>query len=178
MRFSKRERGSTGFIPANMDKVSTFARIESSYIAKARFGSCDSDFQMCRAILRNGAVREVLDFAIFSGGPWTMIWPPASPASGPMSRIQSASAVTVMGSSGDYDGVPFLDEAVEDVDEALDFFEVEADCGLLDEVEVALAEGGVGADRGKGDHSSHSLPSPIFSSIDSRFIKVRCHSAG
>ena len=33
--------------------------------------------------------------------------------------------------------------AVEDVDEALDVFEVEADGGLLDEVEVALAEGGV-----------------------------------
>ena len=30
----------------------------------------------------------------------------------------------------DDDGVAFLDKAVEDVDEALDFFEVEADCGL------------------------------------------------
>jgi hypothetical protein len=43
----------------------------------------------------------------------------------------------------DDDGVAFIDEAVEDVDEALDVFEVEADGGFLDEVEVALAEGGV-----------------------------------
>ena len=45
----------------------------------------------------------------------------------------------------DDDGVAFLNEAVEDVDEALDVFEVEADGGFLDEVEVALAEGGLGA---------------------------------
>lgn len=44
-----------------MDKISIFARSESSYIAKARSGSRDSDFQMRRAILRNGAVREGLD---------------------------------------------------------------------------------------------------------------------
>ena len=43
----------------------------------------------------------------------------------------------------DDDGVAFLDEAVEDVDEALDVFEVEADGGFLDEVKIALAEGGV-----------------------------------
>jgi hypothetical protein len=43
----------------------------------------------------------------------------------------------------DDDGVPFIDEAVEDINEALDVFEVEADGGFLDEVEVALAEGGV-----------------------------------
>jgi coenzyme F420-reducing hydrogenase gamma subunit len=60
-----------------------------------------------------------------------------------MSRIQSALAATVMGCSGDDDGVPFIDEAVKDIDEALDVFEVEADGGFLDEVEVALAEGGV-----------------------------------
>jgi hypothetical protein len=45
----------------------------------------------------------------------------------------------------DDDGVALLDEAVEDVDEALDVFEVEADGGFLNEVEVALAEGGLGA---------------------------------
>jgi hypothetical protein len=43
----------------------------------------------------------------------------------------------------DDDGVAFIDEAVEDVDEALDVFEVEADGGFFDKVEVALAEGGV-----------------------------------
>ena len=43
----------------------------------------------------------------------------------------------------DDDGVAFIDEAVEDVDEALDVFEVEADGGFFDEVEVTLAEGGV-----------------------------------
>ena len=43
----------------------------------------------------------------------------------------------------DDDGVAFLDEAVEDVDEALDVFEVEADGGFFDEIEIALAEGGV-----------------------------------
>ena len=39
--------------------------------------------------------------------------------------------------------VAFIDEAVEDVDEALDVFEVEADGGFLDEVEIALGEAGV-----------------------------------
>ena len=80
------------------------------------------NYQIRRAIFRNGAVREVLDLAIFSGGPWAMIWPPASPASGPISRIQSASAATVRWCSGDDDGVAFIDEAVEDVDEALDVY--------------------------------------------------------
>ena len=43
----------------------------------------------------------------------------------------------------DDDGVAFIDEAVEDVDEALDVFEVEADGGFLDEIEIALGEEGV-----------------------------------
>ena len=43
----------------------------------------------------------------------------------------------------DDDGMAFIDEAVEDVDEALDVFEVEADGGFLDEVEIALGEEGV-----------------------------------
>ena len=35
----------------------------------------------------------------------------------------------------DDDGVAFIDEAMEDVDEALDVFEVEADGGLFDQIE-------------------------------------------
>ncbi len=37
----------------------------------------------------------------------------------------------------DDDGVAFIDEAVEDVDEAFDVFEVEADGGFLDQIEIA-----------------------------------------
>ena len=46
--------------------------------------------------LRNGAVRERLEAATFSGGPWVTSLPPPSPPSGPRSRIQSASAATAM----------------------------------------------------------------------------------
>jgi len=43
----------------------------------------------------------------------------------------------------DDDSVAFIDEAVEHVDEALDVFEVEADGGFLDQIEIALGEEGV-----------------------------------
>ena len=36
----------------------------------------------------------------------------------------------------DDDGVAFVDEAVEDIDEAFDIFEVEADGGFFDEIEI------------------------------------------
>lgn len=48
----------------------------------------------------------------------------------------------------DDDGVAFLDETVEDVNEFGDVVVVEADAGLFDEVEVGLfltGEGGLGA---------------------------------
>lgn len=50
----------------------------------------------------------------------------------------------------DDDGVAFVDEAVEDIDEAADVFVVEADGGFLDEVEVGdfefeVGEAGFGA---------------------------------
>ena len=50
----------------------------------------------------------------------------------------------------DDDGVALVDEAVENVDEALDVLEVEADGGFLDQVEIAggeegVVEGGLGA---------------------------------
>ena len=44
----------------------------------------------------------------------------------------------------DDDGVAFVHEAVEDVDEAFYVGHVEADGALLDEVEVALGDRGVG----------------------------------
>jgi hypothetical protein len=37
----------------------------------------------------------------------------------------------------DHHGVAFIDEAMEDVDEAIDVFEVEADGGFLDQIEIA-----------------------------------------
>ena len=41
----------------------------------------------------------------------------------------------------DDDGVAFIDEAMEDVDQTGDVLDVQADGGLLDELEVALAGG-------------------------------------
>ncbi len=108
------------------------------------------DFYWFRAILRNGAVREDLDLATCSGVPWETILPPFWPASGPMSEDPIG-----FGGDGhvvldDDDGVAFVGEAVEDVDEAFYVFEVEADGGFLDEVEIAsfelgVIEGGFGA---------------------------------
>ncbi len=40
-------------------------------------------------------------------------------------------------------GVALIDEVVEDVDEALDVFEVEADGGFFDQIEIGLDERGL-----------------------------------
>ena len=59
-------------------------------LSRLRRGQCQVNTitpQPDNASWRNGAVRDVLDLAMCSGVPWVTIFPPFSPASGPMSMM-------------------------------------------------------------------------------------------